>query len=72
MQKGATLHLHFGRERNFWHLSTGKLIPAEVAKMVLKDVRVVGSGDGLIAGADQTDCIDRLKTASRVSAKLVK
>ena len=52
----------------------------QVLPFDLRDVPCDGIGQILInnalickvGGADQTDCLDRVKTASRVSAKLVR
>jgi hypothetical protein len=50
MANGASLHLMFTGHKSVWTLSTGVSVTAEVALMVLNDIRTVGCGDGLFGG----------------------
>jgi hypothetical protein len=50
MERGAALHLSFNKHGSAWTLSTGVSVTAEVALMVLNDVRIIGCGDGLFGG----------------------
>jgi hypothetical protein len=51
MQRGASLHMSFGRDGRSWMLSDGDCISDAVALLVLAHPSVVGVGDSLFAGS---------------------
>jgi hypothetical protein len=50
MQRGATLHCQFEYGRPIWWLSDRSHVSADVAKVVVADLRVIGVGDSLLVG----------------------
>src|SRR5882762_9980173 len=47
MHHGAVLHMHYGKGRTLWFLSTGVAVPQDVAQIVIASPDVVGCSDGL-------------------------
>lgn len=54
MARGASLNLIFTRSGSAWTLSDGTHVAAEIALMVVNDVRVVSVNDGLFPVTPQT------------------
>ena len=50
MRRGATLHLEFGRHGEWWGLSNGRHVSADVAALLINHPNVIGVGDSLFAG----------------------
>jgi hypothetical protein len=54
MQRGEALHQHFSREGPIYPLTNGQPVAADVAALVITDIRVVPVNDGLFPGTPQT------------------
>jgi hypothetical protein len=55
LQWGQSLHLSFERGMRRWLLSDGSTVPDEIAKIIVSDHRVIGTGDTLFRNmASQT------------------
>jgi hypothetical protein len=49
MQRGQKLGVWFDRQGAHWKLSEGRRVPDDVARLVVKDERVISVGDALFA-----------------------